>query len=103
MIRKIFHVILDVVLKAVAVLVAAIVIASFFGFRMYIVQSGSMEPVLKTGSLVIVNENARYNDVEVGDIVAFKTATGTRVTHRVKSIILPVRLQIQRLQKYKRY
>ena len=86
MLKRAFHLTLDVLLKVAAALVGAVIIASFLGFKIYIVQSGSMEPVIKTGSLVVVNENARYDDVKVGDIVAFKTATGTRVTHRVISI-----------------
>lgn len=86
MMKKVFHLTLDILLKVLAVIISVVVIASFFGFKVHIVQSGSMEPVIKTGSLVVVNENARYDDVEVGDIVAFKTATGAKVTHRVIAV-----------------
>lgn len=51
------------------------------GFRTYSILSGSMEPEIKTGDLVIV-KSANFNQIEVGDVITFKYE-GNIVTHRV--------------------
>ncbi len=56
-----------------------------FGVRPYVVLSGSMEPVIKTGSLVFVNHNAKFSDLKVGDVITFKTGDVV-VTHRVHEV-----------------
>lgn len=55
---------------------------SLFGNRMYIVDSGSMEPTLPLNSLIVVKEKTA-DEIEVGDILTYDVAEGTRVTHRV--------------------
>lgn len=51
-------------------------------YKVKIVQSGSMEPSIKTGSIVIIQPRAEYT---VGDIVTFGRDTKTDVptTHRI--------------------
>lgn len=51
-------------------------------YEIKIVQSGSMEPVLKTGSVVLVKAESRY---AVNDIVTFTSARdkGLPTTHRI--------------------
>lgn len=56
-----------------------------FGNEMYIVRSGSMAPVIKTGSVCFVDTKASYDDLQVGDIIAFEHG-GTMSTHRVNAI-----------------
>ena len=53
-----------------------------FGIRPIVITSGSMEPTIATGALVLAR-SVPAADVEVGDVVTVPTATGTRVTHRV--------------------
>ena len=48
--------------------------------RIFIVSSGSMEPAVKTGSLVIVFPSPLY---KVGDIVTYKTGKKDTTTHRL--------------------
>lgn len=57
---------------------------SVFGYKMYIVMSGSMSPTLKTGSLVIVDPIDPGN-VAPGDIITFRGDDhgGNITTHRV--------------------
>ena len=57
-----------------------------FGIQPYVVESGSMEPALQTGSVCFVNQRAKYEDMQVGDIIAFKLDTGAFATHRIKEI-----------------
>jgi signal peptidase len=52
------------------------------GYELRIVQSGSMEPTISTGSLVLVQAQERY---AVDDIVTFRTGErdGIPTTHRI--------------------
>ncbi|MDI3480647.1 MAG: hypothetical protein PWQ97_302 [Tepidanaerobacteraceae bacterium] len=57
---------------------------SVFGYKMYIVMSGSMSPALKTRSLIIVDP-IDPGDVAPGDIITFRGDDhgGNITTHRV--------------------
>lgn len=50
-----------------------------FGYRFYIIMSGSMEPEIKTGDMIITKE---CNNYEIGDVIAFKN-TGLVTAHRI--------------------
>ncbi len=54
--------------------------------KLYVVKSGSMEPAIKMGSLVIVGEADEY---KVDDIVTFSSITDARetTTHRIIEVI----------------
>ena len=71
---------LRVALCIAAILSIAFTAAAVRGLRMYIVMSGSMEPVIKTGSLIIMD--TMKNKPEPGEIITFDMG-GTLVTHRV--------------------
>ncbi|HZH92909.1 MAG TPA: signal peptidase I [Tissierellaceae bacterium] len=59
---------------------------SLFGNRLYVVDSGSMEPALKMNSLIVVKERSP-DQIEIGDILTYYGAESTtRVTHRVVEI-----------------
>ncbi len=50
-------------------------------YRIYVVQSGSMEPTIRTGSLIFVKPQSGY---ATGDIVTWRPISGrTTVTHRI--------------------
>lgn len=57
------------------------------GMRSFAVLSGSMEPVLSTGD-VVVDEPIGPRQVRVGDVVTFADPDhrGRRITHRVRSV-----------------
>lgn len=57
----------------------------FRGLRMFVVKSGSMEPEIHTGSLIITKKESKYN---TGDIITFYSNinSGETITHRVVSI-----------------
>lgn len=59
-------------------------VPSFFGWKPFIVLSGSMETEIMTGDLVITRE-IDPSKLKVDDIVAFKK-DGYVTTHRIKSI-----------------
>lgn len=54
---------------------------NLFGFQMFVVKSGSMEPKIQTGSLVIDHTSTDY---KLKDIITFKVSGSTdTVTHRI--------------------
>lgn len=56
---------------------------NIFGYRMFIVKSGSMEPKIRTGSVVFDKKTSTY---KVGDVVTFKIKDSKdTVTHRIVS------------------
>jgi len=57
--------------------------ALFKKYHAYIVQSGSMAPALKAGSIVFTQSKDSYNS---GEIITFKDTGGSLVTHRIISI-----------------
>ena len=56
------------------------------GIEPSVVQSGSMEPQIETGSVCFINKLVKYDDIKENDIIAFKLPTGVGVTHRVIKI-----------------
>ena len=69
-----------------AILAALLIIASsfnLFGYQAYVVKSGSMEPKIKTGSVVINQKTDSYN---IDDVITFKSDPDSNVTHRIVDI-----------------
>lgn len=80
----------------IAVLTVAIVVflftknqggsPSFFGYRIYRIESGSMEPDLSVGDIIVSKSIKDINEVNIGDIVTFQGNADydyQKVTHRV--------------------
>jgi len=67
---------------AVLAAVAALIIVTSMGYRPYVVQSGSMEPEIKTASVCLIDTRHDYDALEVGDVIAF-TNGRISVTHRI--------------------
>lgn len=61
------------------------VLAAQTGLRPLVVRSGSMEPTIATGSMVLVRR-VSAGEIRPGDIVAVERPDHTRETHRVLSI-----------------
>lgn len=58
---------------------------SLFGNRLYVVDSGSMEPTIKLNSLIVVNEKTP-DQIKIGDILTYGLGSKIRVTHRIIEI-----------------
>ena len=71
------------------VLVALLLSSTFLpipgNFQIKVVKSGSMEPAIKTGSIVVIRSESVY---KVGDIITFGTDSKTQIptTHRIVAI-----------------
>lgn len=59
---------------------------SFFGIKTYVIISGSMQPELEIGDIVIVKEVDR-TELGEGDIISFRQGQSV-ITHRISKIIL---------------
>jgi signal peptidase len=74
---------------AVMAFILAVLLASAVplavGARSYVVRSGSMTPVIRTGDVVVVRSIA-VSSAKVGDIVTFKDPGGRLITHRARWI-----------------
>ena len=77
--------ILSGILFLLCVLLAGILfLPQLFGIKNYIVISGSMEPIIHTGSVVYIDE--KEQNIGINDIIAYQLSDGTKVVHRVISI-----------------
>lgn len=65
-----------------AVLLAGIFLPASVGYQVRMVTSGSMEPTIHLGSVVIVRPVADY---QVGDIITFERSGEDATTHRIVS------------------
>ena len=81
---KSFNVFISIILVFAAIGVAMLAFP-IFGNKAFIVRSGSMQPSIDIGSVVIVRPNTSY---KAGDVVAFRSAKNskTTITHRVSSV-----------------
>lgn len=82
-IKAVYYLILAVIAAVVAVLVMSVF--SVGGMKTLIVLSGSMEPKIRTGSVVAVKPEKNY---AVGDVITFGENTKTKkpTTHRITEI-----------------
>ena len=72
------------ILKSLAIsLLLSIALMVVCGYKFMIVISGSMEPALPVGSMIIITP-CEYEDLELNDIVTMEGTSGLYFTHRVK-------------------
>lgn len=87
--RRMVAVLLEVALTVGSICGLAVtgvtVMAARSGMQPLVVRSGSMEPTIATGSMILV-KRIDASDIRVGDVLAVERADHTRVTHRVVSV-----------------
>lgn len=81
---KLFGLIFNILFVLIILLAAVIILAPLVGWHMDTVLSGSMEPFIHVGSLVIV-QPVDVSQIHAGDIIAFSLGN-TEICHRVVSI-----------------
>jgi signal peptidase len=52
------------------------------GYQSFLVQSGSMEPAIMTGDIIVIQKQNGYNK---NDVITFRADTDRIVTHRIMS------------------
>lgn len=58
-----------------------------FGYRLFMVETGSMEPGLPVGSILLVGPAEDPSNLAIDTIVSFTTQSGTTVTHRIIGVL----------------
>lgn len=83
--KKIWN-IFTTVLTVIAILLAlALVGVRLFGFQVFSVLSGSMEPLYHVGSLIYVKE-VDYHELKSGDVITFMLDEDLVATHRIVDV-----------------
>lgn len=55
-----------------------------FGYKYLYVESNSMSPKYEIGTIVVVNTKVKYENLQIGDVITYKSGS-SNVTHRVVS------------------
>jgi signal peptidase I len=58
-----------------------------FGYQLKTVLSGSMEPGIKTGSIILVKSGGNMKKLNKGDVITFVNEERVIVTHRILEVI----------------
>lgn len=93
-INKIKNILLTVILVLLVIVVAASVFIkatgntpSIGGYMLFRVATGSMEPEIMIGDVILVKEPSDYSAIAVGDVVTYESRSGVTagrpVTHKV--------------------
>lgn len=82
-ILKTLKIFLNIILTTIIIVGIIFIILYFIGIQPFVVESGSMEPKIQTGSVCFINKLTKYENIKENDIIAFKLPTGALVTHRV--------------------
>lgn len=90
-IKKIISTALTTLMSLVFLLVVIAVVISkasggepaFFGYQIKTVLSGSMEPGIRTGSIVAIKPGGDMNRFQTGDIITFMNPDHMLITHRI--------------------
>lgn len=85
-IKKISDFLVTAMMIIASVLAFLLIGMKFFGFEVYTVLSGSMEPVYHTGSIIYVKD-VDFADLDIGDVITFKIGANTIATHRIVEIV----------------
>ncbi|MBI4049804.1 MAG: signal peptidase I [Candidatus Doudnabacteria bacterium] len=77
-----------IVLGCLALVALLLIFSTFYipgNIKFYVVQSGSMEPEIKTGSIVLVKPASEY---KIGDVITFGPVAKGKVptTHRIAEV-----------------
>lgn len=85
--QNVIKVCINTLMTLILIIGAIFIILYVIGIEPFVVESGSMQPAIETGSLSFVNKKAKYESIRPQDIIAFKVKdTGIKVTHRVISV-----------------
>lgn len=85
-IKTIWNTVTTVLVVLVVILAMALWGVQLLGIDVFVVQSGSMEPEIPTGSVVYVT-TVKEADLEVGDVVTFQISDTVKGTHQIIEIL----------------
>ena len=82
--RKIIENLIVFIATIVVLFLLATILLPKFGYGLIVIKSGSMEPIIKTGSVLVSKKQTTY---QKGDIITFRKNGNEIVTHRVSEVI----------------
>ncbi len=85
-VKRIWDSITSILVALMLLLAIALAGVRLFGFQVFTVLSGSMEPTYRTGSLIYVKA-VDYRELESGDVITYMVNENTVVTHRIAGIV----------------
>lgn len=86
MFKKICEVLSWIMIMLLVVVALSLLLPRVFGCETMAVVSGSMEPGISVGSVVITYPVENSEDLVIGDVITYEVDSGTRVTHRITGI-----------------
>ena len=84
--KKIWDIFTTVLTVIFVLLAVALVGMRLFGFQVFSVLSGSMEPLYHVGSLIYVKE-VDYHELKSGDVITYMLSEDTVSTHRIVEVV----------------
>lgn len=82
--QKIASLISTLLIIFLSLLVVLFIVLPLFGYKAYVVKSGSMEPIIHTGSVAFVDTHEK--DLKVNDIGVYTLGNDETVIHRLVDI-----------------
>ncbi len=83
---RVFRRLVSLLLDLILIVGLAAIGGTLLGVRPYVVESGSMEPAIRTGSVCLISARTDYDRVQAGDVVCFESAVGKKVIHRAVAV-----------------
>ena len=81
------HLYIDIPILAVVVFTLAYFISGYFRYYAIAVATGSMTPKIQVGDVVIVDQETKYQNLKIGEVIAYKY-DNVIVVHRIVEIIV---------------
>ena len=93
--KRIFNICISIIFTTIVFVVASLIIQKFalkeeipnvFGYKILQVMSGSMSGEFETGDTILIKEIKEESDLKIGDVITYRIAKNTLVTHRIVNI-----------------
>lgn len=85
-VSKICNIISSLFMVVVICVCIALIVPRFFGYQIYTVLSGSMEPTYHVGAVVYIDQKVKAEEIKEKDPIAFHLSNGEIATHRVVKV-----------------
>lgn len=93
--KRIFNICISIIFIIIILSVTSLIIQKFifkeetpniFGYKILQVMSGSMSGEFETGDTILIKETKNEADLKIGDIITYRIAKNTLITHRIVNI-----------------
>lgn len=84
--KKFFSILGSLIFFTIVAMIVLMAVAPFFNYETFVVVSGSMEPEIKVGSIILIkhiDKDKVYDEIKVNDDISIRINPNTVLTHRV--------------------